>query len=153
MSNPRFLLRSAVHIFLIRNNHILLLRRRNTGYEDGNYSVIAGHLSGGETIKEAAVREAREEAGITLIADSLEVVGVMHRLSKHERIDWFLAAERWLGEPVNAEPALCDDMAWFSLDGLPVNVIPYIRRGLPNFRQGRWFDSFGWFEDEEIASY
>jgi len=32
----RFKLVSAVHIFLIRDGKVLLLRRFNTGYEDGN---------------------------------------------------------------------------------------------------------------------
>src|SRR4051812_27606999 len=56
----------AVHLFLLRDDQVLLLRRQNTGYEDGNYSVIAGHVEGGEEIKAAMIREAREEAGITL---------------------------------------------------------------------------------------
>jgi len=51
----------AVHLFFLRETQILLLRRFNTGYEDGNYSVVAGHVEAGETITQAAVREGNEE--------------------------------------------------------------------------------------------
>lgn len=71
----RFKLIGAVHLFLIRNQQVLLLRRFNTGYEDGNYSVPAGHLDGGEQIKTAAIREAKEECGIRIAPEDLEVVG------------------------------------------------------------------------------
>jgi 8-oxo-dGTP diphosphatase len=140
----KFKLPSAVHLFLIRDGHVLLLRRFNTGYEDGKYSVIAGHLNGDEEIKAAMIREAREEAGIEISPLDLEVVGVMHRKSNDERIDFFLAATSWSGEITNREPDKCDQVAWFDMDELPENVIPYVRRALDNYRRGVWFDSFGW---------
>ena len=144
VGHARFALLSAVHVFLVRDDRVLLLRRCNTGYEDGNYSVVAGHLDGGEEVTAAAVREAREEAGVRLSPDDLRVVGVMHRRSDDERIDFFLAATAWTGEIANAEPHKCDELAWFPLDDLPGNVVPYIRRALENYRRGVWFDSFGW---------
>jgi 8-oxo-dGTP pyrophosphatase MutT (NUDIX family) len=140
----RFQLSSAVHLFLIRDGHVLLLRRCNTGYEDGNYSVVAGHLNGDEEVKAAAIREAKEEAGIEISPQDLEVVGVMHRRADDERVDFFLATSSWSGEIVNNEPGRCDDLAWFDVEELPENVIPYVRRALENYRHGRWFDSFGW---------
>jgi len=62
MSDDRFKVYSAAHLFLTRKDEILLLRRYDTGYEDGNYSVVAGHLDGGESVKRTMVREAQEEA-------------------------------------------------------------------------------------------
>jgi 8-oxo-dGTP pyrophosphatase MutT (NUDIX family) len=149
MTAERFRLKPAVHVLLVRDDHVLLLRREHTGYEDGNYSVIAGHLDGGEEVKTAAIREAREEAGIAIAPDNLRVVGVMHRFSQRatgpdERINFFVAAERWSGAIVNAEPEKCGDLSWFAVDALPSNTIPYVRRAIANYRAGRWFDSFGW---------
>lgn len=144
MTTERFKLLSAVHLFLIRDSKVLLLRRFNTGYEDGKYSVIAGHLEGDEEVKAAAIREAREEAGIEISPQDLQVVGAMHRKSDDERIDFFLTATSWSGEITNKEPDRCDQLAWFALDKLPDNVIPYVRRALDNYRRGHWFDSFGW---------
>ena len=147
MPEERFLLRSAVHIFLLRGDQVLLLRRYRTGYEDGMYSVVAGHLDGGETIRAAAARGAREEVGITLTPDEIEIKGVMHRRSNDERIDWFVSARRWKGEPENVEPSKCDQLLWCALGELPENVVPYVRRALENARRGVWFDSFGWEDD------
>lgn len=145
--SKRFQFLCAVHLFLVRDQQVLLLRRWNTGYEDGNYSVVAGHLDGNEEIKDAMIREAREEAGIELTQKDLHVVGVMHRRASKERIDFFLLAEKWRGEVSNCEPAKCDELAWYPLNSLPGNVIPYVRRALDNYRTGQWFDSFGWAEE------
>ena len=140
----RFKLVSAVHLFLVRDNQVLLLRRCNTGYEDGNYSVPAGHLDGGEQITSAAIREAKEECGISISSRDLEVVGVMHRKSNDERIDFFLATTKWVGEITNTEPHKCDDLSWYSVDELPENLIPYVKHALDNYRHGIWFSEFGW---------
>jgi len=139
---------AAVHVFLVRDGQVLLLRRYGTGYEDGNYSVPAGHLDGGEPVRAAAMREVAEEAGVRLALEDLAVVGVMHRRAADERVDFFLAASRWTGTIRNCEPHKCDELAWYPLDRLPPNVIPYVRRALANYQQGAWFDSFGWEQEE-----
>jgi 8-oxo-dGTP diphosphatase len=144
MPPTRFKLVSAVHLYLLRDDHILLLRRHNTGYEDGKLSVIAGHLDGGEQVKDAARREAMEEVGVELSRADLKIVGVMHRLTTDERIDWFLAADHWVGDPENCEPHRCSQLLWAPLAELPADVIPYVRRSIENYLEGRWFDSYGW---------
>ncbi len=137
----------AVHVFLIRDGWVLLLRRFDTGYEDGSYSVIAGHLDGGEEMRVAAMRETREEAGVEVDPENLEVVSVMHRKQGDERVEFFVVATEWEGEIANCEPHKCDELAWFSLEQLPTNTIPYIRQALENYRQGVWFYSYGWAGD------
>lgn len=75
----RFKLVTAVHLILIEDKKILLQKRYNTGYEDGNYSIVAGHIDGNESVIKAMQREALEEAGIKIKEEDLEIVHVMHR--------------------------------------------------------------------------
>lgn len=140
----RFKLISAVHLMLIKDNKILLLRRCNTGYEDGNYSVVAGHIDGNEEIKTAMIREAQEEAGIIINENDIEIVGVMHRKSTDERIDFFLKCEKWGNEITNMEPNKCDELKWVDINALPDNVIPYIKKSIENYLDNIMFDSYGW---------
>ena len=141
----RFKTITDVHVFLKNDSDdILMLRRANTGYEDGNYSVIAGHINGNEEVIEAAIREAKEEAGIEIRYMDIKVVGVMHRKQNDERISFFLSASRWYGDIVNMEPEWCDDLSWFPICDLPVNTIPYVRRAIRNWVNGLFFDSYGW---------
>jgi 8-oxo-dGTP diphosphatase len=134
----------TVHLLFFREDQILLLRRFNTGYGDGQYSVPAGHLDGDETVIAAARREAAEETGLDLAAESLFFSSVMHRMDGEERVDFFVHVRNWQGEPSNTEPEKCDDLRWAHVDELPDNVIPYIRRAIQNHHDGVRFDEFGW---------
>ncbi len=51
---------------------------------------------------------------------------------------------KWSGEIVNAEPDKCDDLCWVSVDELPDNIIPYVKRAIENHLNGIAFDEFGW---------
>lgn len=134
----------TVHLFFFHENQILLARRFNTGFADGQYSVPAGHLDGGETVTAAARREAQEEVGVHIDPRHIRYSSVMHRREGDERVDFFVHVERWEGEIVNAEPHKCDDIRWASIDDLPENTIPYIRRALHNHQHSVMFDEFGW---------
>lgn len=146
VSREYFRLIPTSHLILLRSDKILLLRRFNTGYEDGNYSVIAGHLDGNETFMQAMVREAREEVGLDLRLDMLEVVHVIHRKVPNgdERIDFFIRANKWKGEPTIMEPQKCDDLKWFELNRLPNNVIPYVKLAIDCIRKGVLYSEHGW---------
>ncbi len=121
-----------------------MLRRFNTGYRDGEYSVPAGHLDGDETVVAAAAREAGEEVGVQIDAEDIVFVGVMHRREGDERVDFFVRVEKWRGEPSNVEPQKCDDLRWVNVKSLPANTVPYVRKAIQNYFDGIAFDEFGW---------
>jgi len=132
----------TVHLFFLRENQILLLRRFNTGFRDGEYSVPAGHLDGGETVLDAAAREAREEVGVKIEVDDMVFSSVMHRIEDDERVDFFVHVRKWHGEPFNAEPDKCDDLRWVDINTLPVNIIPYVKQALMNHLNDISFDEY-----------
>ncbi|MBU4142008.1 MAG: NUDIX domain-containing protein [Patescibacteria group bacterium] len=145
MPKERFKIIPVSLLILIKDGNILLSRRFNTGHEDGNYGVVSGHLDGNETFMEAMAREAKEEAGIDIAAKDLEVAHVMHRKSPpDERIDFYIRANNWQGEPKIMEPNKCDDLKWFSIDNLPANTIPYIRQAIEKIRKKIFYSEFGW---------
>jgi 8-oxo-dGTP diphosphatase len=141
--NP-FRLVVVVHVLLIKDNQLLLMRRCNTGREDGKYGPPGGCLDGGEELQTAAIREMKEECGVDIVPEDLTMVGVMHINDGNERIHFFFLAERWSGEISNAEPHKCDDIRWFPMDNLPVDLIPFIGQALDQYRQGIWFSGYGW---------
>lgn len=143
--STRFTYIGSAYLFLIKDNQILLQRRFNTGFEDGNYGVPAGHLDGGETAREGCAREIREEIGVTIKPEDLTVVHVMHRkAAKDERIDFFMAATVFEGEIINNEPNKCDDLSWFPLDNLPENMVQYVRVALDHYRQENTYSEYGY---------
>jgi len=109
MPKPRFKLIAAVYVLFVKDGKILMLRRANTGYEDGNYSLVAGHADGNEALTAATAREAKEEAGVVIAPEDLRLKLTMHRRADDERLDFFFEPAAWTGEPTNMEPGKCDD--------------------------------------------
>ncbi|MCZ8517144.1 NUDIX domain-containing protein [Paenibacillus filicis] len=145
MAKRWFAVYSAVYLLFIRDGQLLMLRRANTNYEDGKLSLVAGKLDGGEEVKQAAAREALEEAGVKVDPEQLKVVGVMHRHSDSgEWIDFFLRVEDWEGEPSNMEPDKCSEMGWFPLDELPEDTIPHVRLAVEQAMKGTFYTGYGW---------
>ena len=62
---------------------ILLHRRHNTGYMDGQWDIAgSGHVEGNETAREALARECAEELGIHVRPEDTEFAHVCHRLGR-----------------------------------------------------------------------
>lgn len=135
----------SVHLILIKDNKILLMKRQNTGFADGFYSMPAGKLEPKESVEDAIIRESREEIDIDVKNESLKVIQVMNRNgSDRERIDYFFKVDKWNGEIKNNEPNKCSDLRWFDINDLPDNTIPYIKEAIKNYNNKINFSLFGW---------
>lgn len=133
----------ASYLLFRDGDKILLSRRKNTGYHDGEYSLPAGHIEEGEYALEAAIREAKEETGITLPPENLKLGHALYRLcADHTRCDYFFEVIKWDGEIQNPEPDKCDDLQWFVLSSLPSNTIPYIKAALTAYAAGKIYSEF-----------
>jgi len=125
ISQPEKLLSQvATYLYLERDKQILLARRYQTGWEDGKYTLIAGHVDVGEGITDAMIREAQEEAGIVINKQDLSMMHVMHRSNGGiPYIDFYFHATQWEGDPRIMEPHKCDHMQWFPRFQLPKNIL------------------------------
>ncbi|MEP7090649.1 MAG: NUDIX domain-containing protein [Nocardioidaceae bacterium] len=142
----RFAVVPAAYLFLLRpapmpgGREVLLQLRQGTGYLDGHWAAaVAGHVERGESVFEAARREAVEEVGITEV--TLEPWCTMQRTGASgdpvdERVDFFFTATAWSGTPSIREPEKCADLRWFNLDTLPTPVVPHEARVLATIRSG-----------------
>jgi 8-oxo-dGTP diphosphatase len=67
----------GVGAVIIQDSRVLLVKRRHPP-QDGEWSIPGGLLEVGETLRQAAVREAREETG--LVVEPQELLGVFDRV-------------------------------------------------------------------------
>lgn len=136
----------ASYLVLKHDGKVLLAKRHNTGYCDGQWGLPAGHVEAGETFTQALVREMQEELGIGLAVNDLHLVHVNHRKAedRSERVNAFFVAESWSGEVGNREPEKCSAVEWFPMEQLPEMVIPYIRETLEHIGKGSGYQEEGW---------
>jgi len=126
---------SSVYLLLFNDkNQILLIKRQNTGYEDGKFSVPAGHLEEDESLECAIIRETEEEIGID-ISNNVKFIKMLHRIPE-KRFDFFYKAESWEGELYNKEPNKCELVKWFDIYDLPKNIINYVKEIILENKKG-----------------
>jgi 8-oxo-dGTP diphosphatase len=150
--SERFRPKAAVYVLLKRHDDALLIRRFQTGWQDGNYTLPAGHIDEGETASQCAIRECLEEVNVHIAPQDLHFFHLMHRKSDtgdNVYVDFYFYADRWQGEIKNNEPQKCDDVRWFSLKQLPENMIPHLKEILSDYFSNKvYYAEKGWGKTE-----
>lgn len=114
IKNP---LRQATICLLVRNNEVLLAMKKR-GFGEGKWNGVGGKPNKGEPIEKAAIRETREEIGVT--PKDIQQVATLNFYSPHnpgwnQQVLVYKVSE-WEGEPVETEEM---SPKWFPKDQIP----------------------------------
>lgn len=106
----------GVGAIIIEGNRVLLVKRAHPPIQ-GQWSIPGGVLEVGEMVREAAVREAREETG--LIVEPGELLGVYDRILRdpENRVQYHYVLIDFLCRPTGGELLAASDAAevrWFN---------------------------------------
>jgi ADP-ribose pyrophosphatase YjhB (NUDIX family) len=140
--DDKYTIRCAVYPLIARDGKVLMIRRKNTGWKDGEYAIPGGHLEKDETILQAVCREAKEEVGLKIGENQLEFIHAMHRKSNYPYLDIFFKVRSWEGEPFLGEEEKSDDLIWAYINNLPENTIEYIKQVIEKWQNNILFSQF-----------
>lgn len=138
----------ASYLIIRKDGKIPFVLRQNTGWMDGYYGLPSGKVENGESYSQTAIREAREEIGITVNLDDVTPLLACHRRDVDTDdtvwVDMIFESKVWSGEVTNAEPERSSEVAWLNPDNLPDNVIPSTKFYLAQIAAGKTYCEYGW---------
>jgi 8-oxo-dGTP diphosphatase len=126
----------GVGAVIVERDRVALVKRGHPPLA-GEWSIPGGALEVGEMLREAAVREAREETGLTVA--TAEILGVYDRVLRDgARVLYHYVLIDFLCHPVSGELAAGSDaqeVRWFTreqIDGLSLaaDTAEVVRKGL-----------------------
>lgn len=124
----KHLVAPSVNVFVVKGNQVMLSRRANTGWLDGQLCAPGGHVEAGETPLIAMMRETKEELGVDVAPEDLEFLCVAARnASPTEYVAYEFVIRDKTYEFYNAEPDKCSELVWVNLDNLPNDIIADFR--------------------------
>lgn len=129
-------------ILINEDNKILLQKRCNTGYMDGMYAIVSGHLEKNESMLSGIIREVKEEIGVELSSDKVEFVCIIRRGDNDDYINSYFKCDNFAGDVKNMEIDKCTELKWFNINELPDNIIPNDKRAIKNMINNITLDEY-----------
>ncbi|MFD7862250.1 NUDIX domain-containing protein [Streptomyces sp. NPDC059783] len=138
----------GVHLYLERPDGTVLLglRHPNSVFAPSTWHALAGHCEQENAIA-CLIREAREEAGLRIERQDVELVHVVHhidRVGDRPRMGLFFRARAWSGEPELREPDKCTEWKFWDPAALPDDLVPYTRVAIERIQNGELYSETGW---------
>lgn len=132
--------RVGIGVMMQNETGEVLLGLRQGSHGAGEWSFPGGHLEWGETVFETAVREVKEETGLSV--GKMELISVADEMryiktdNKHY-LNIGVRAEYIGGEPQVREPEKCKEWRWFSLNNLPEKILEGTELIVRNYKIGK----------------
>ncbi len=136
----------TVHLFLIKDGKVLVEKRQNRSYCNGQYDVIAGHITGGQDVYDEMIKIAKKEVNIDIKRENLKPVQVLHHNGTgSEYIHYFFMTDKYEGVINNNQPNICEYLAWEEFKYPVNNMMEYINEAIKNYFEdpSNIFTSFG----------
>ncbi len=117
------LLHNEVGVFIINNKKEILLEKRspNKKYSPNKWGLCAGHVDAGESLKEAAIREIKEEVGLSINESDLIPFGhfetFIEDTNSHLTHFYYLICNKEASEFTIQEEEL-SEVKWFNIEEL-----------------------------------
>ncbi len=140
----RFNSHLTVGLILLKDNKVVLIKRKNTGYMDGMYGFLAGHVEAHESLKQAVIREAYEEGNITVSEEDLEFVCGIRNGENNNYINFYFKAENFKGELKINEEDKCEEIIWKDINDIPENTIVNDKKSITNMLNGVHFEEYNY---------
>ncbi len=109
----------GIGIFVRKGDDVIFLKRKGA-HGEGTWCLPGGHLEFNETIFEAAKREVKEEANVSI--KNLKVLGFTEDFFEKENkhyITIFVNVDYESGEAKLMEPEKSSEIGWFDENNLP----------------------------------
>jgi 8-oxo-dGTP diphosphatase len=108
-----------VGVIIVKDERVLLLRRKNVHGAE-SWSTPGGHLEFGESPEECAIREAKEETGVSIgDVQFRAITNDLFRVSGLHYITIWMEGQYLSGEPAIHAAYEMSDVGWFAWDALP----------------------------------
>jgi len=125
-------------LILEQEGKVLLLAQ--TSENGGKFTLPGGTVEGPEFAKETLIRECKEEIGIKLNPNDLDLIHVLHKKKgKDNRITIYFTAKNYEGNLHAKETDKFRGVSWCSIHRLPLKTSVTVKHVLGQIRMGEQY--------------
>ena len=109
----------GVNFIITNKDGDILLGKRINRYGHGTYGLPGGKLKVGETFEACVKHEIKEEVGIDVNIEDMEVINLACTITTKHMLQVGVLIKKYSGVPTNMEPHKCEELKFYSIKKLP----------------------------------